>query len=182
MIEYVLNKGNIAVATLRKPEVLDDLRANYPPTQLLILKLDVTNPQDITDAFQKTKEVFGRIDVVFNNAGYALIGEVEGTSEEAARSLFEVTFWGADRVAREAIRFFREVNKPGVGGRLLNNSSIVGLNAFPGLGYYSASKHGKYSITAFLVGVAQLRRVYCRFQHWKGSHNPLLRNSILSGI
>ncbi len=143
MVEHVLNKGDIAVATLRKPEVLNDLKVSYPPTRLLVLKLDVTKPQEITDAFERTEEVFGRLDVVFNNAGYSIVGEVEGTPEEIARSLFEVTFWGADRVGREAIRFFREVNKPGVGGRLLNLSSVVGLNASAGVGYYSASKYGE---------------------------------------
>lgn len=143
MVEYVLSKGDIAVATLRKPEVLDDLKSKHPASKLLILKLDVTKPEDITDAFTKTQEVFGRIDVVFNNAGYGIVGEIEATPEDVARALFEVTFWGADRISRESVRFFRDINKPGTGGRLLNNSSMVGLNAFPGIGYYSASKHGK---------------------------------------
>ena len=143
MVEYILGKGDIAVATLRKPEVLDDLKAKFPASQLLILKLDVTQPQDIADAFAKTKEVFGRIDVVFNNAGYAIVAEVEGTPEDVARAMFEVTFWGAERISREAIKFFRDINKPGVGGRLLNNSSIAGLYAHPGLGHYSAAKHGE---------------------------------------
>lgn len=142
IVEYVLSQGGIAVATLRKPSALDDLKAKYPPSRLLILKLDVTKPQDITNAFDKTKEVFGRIDVVFNNAGYPLVGEIESTTQEVARALFEVTFWGADRVAQEAVKFFREVNKPGVGGRLLNVSSSAGLNAYPGIGYYCASKFG----------------------------------------
>lgn len=105
MVEHVLSKGDIAVATLRKPEALNDLKAKYSSDRLLVLKLDVTKPQEVTEAFEKTKQVFGRLDVMFNNAGYSLVGEVEGTPEEAARSLFEVTFWGADRVGREAIRF-----------------------------------------------------------------------------
>ena len=130
MVEYVLSKGDIAVATLRKPEVLDDLKSKHPASKLLILKLDVTKPEDITEAFTKTQEVFGRIDVVFNNAGYGIVGEIEATPEDVARALFEVTFWGADRISRESVRFFRDINKPGTGGRLLNNSSMVGLNAF----------------------------------------------------
>lgn len=150
-VEYVLSKGDIAVATLRKPEVLDDLKAKYPPSRLLILKLDVTKPKDITDAFEKTKEAFGRLDVVFNNAGYPLFGEIEGTPEEVARALFEVTFWGADRVAREAVKFFREVNAPGVGGRLLNNSSSTGISAIAGVGYYCASKYGKDKLECIVL-------------------------------
>lgn len=146
MVEYVLGKGDIAIATLRKPEVLDDLKALYPGSQLLILKLDVTQPKDIVDAFAMAKQSFGRIDVVFNNAGYGILAEVEGTPQDVARAMFEVTFWGAERVSREAIKFFREVNKPEVGGRLLNNSSMAGLHGFPGMGYYCAAKHGECDI------------------------------------
>ncbi|KAJ3488423.1 hypothetical protein NLI96_g2855 [Meripilus lineatus] len=151
MVEHVLEKGDIAIATLRKPEVLDDLKAKYPASKLLVVSLDVTKPSDITSAFNRVQEVFGRIDVVFNNAGYAMIGEVEGTPEETARTLFEVVFWGADRISREAVRFFREVNKPGVGGRLLNNSSMVGVHASPGLGYYSAAKYALEAISQSLA-------------------------------
>ncbi|KAJ3488438.1 hypothetical protein NLI96_g2858 [Meripilus lineatus] len=151
MVEHVLEKGDIAIATLRKPEVLDHLKAKYPAPKLLTLALDVTKPSDITNAFNRAQEVFGRIDVVFNNAGYAIVGEVEGTPEETARTLFEVVFWGADRISREAVRFFREVNKPGIGGRLLNNSSMAGLHAHPGLGYYSAAKYALEAISQSLA-------------------------------
>ena len=76
MTKHVLEKGDIAVATLRKPEVLNDLKKQYASEQLLILKLDVTIPEDIVCAFRTTKEKFGRLDVVVNNAGYAVLGEV----------------------------------------------------------------------------------------------------------
>lgn len=70
MTEYVLSQGDIAIATLRKPEVLSNLTAEYSQDKLLVLKLDVKESKQILDAFVKAKEVFGRIDVVYNNAGY----------------------------------------------------------------------------------------------------------------
>ncbi|PSR71674.1 hypothetical protein PHLCEN_2v12448 [Hermanssonia centrifuga] len=142
MAELVLKNGGIVIATLRKPEVLSDLKAQYPGDRLLVLKLDVTRPHEIVDTFAKAKEAFGRIDVVFNNAGYSVLAEVEGTPEEQARAMFDVNFWGATNVSREAVKFFREVNKP-TGGRLINVSSIVGLKVAPALGYYTATKHGE---------------------------------------
>jgi NAD(P)-dependent dehydrogenase (short-subunit alcohol dehydrogenase family) len=57
---------------------------------LLILKLDVKNSQATSQTFDTAKERYGRIDVVFNNAGYAILGEFEGTPEESARDLFDV--------------------------------------------------------------------------------------------
>ena len=141
-VEYVLGRGDIVVATLRKPEALETLQAQYTSEKLLILHLDVTSRQEIVGGFKVALERFGRIDVVFNNAGYGLIGEAESSSEEATRAVFETNFWGAVNVSNEAIKVFREVNKP-PGGRLLNNSSITGLVGYPFTAFYCASKHGE---------------------------------------
>ena len=144
MTELVLAQGGIAIATLRTPSALDALRAQWPEDKLIILKLDVTKREDINAALESVKAKIGRIDFVFNNAGYGLMGEVEGTPEDVARAMFEVNFWGAAYVAREAVKFFRDVNQP-QGGTLLNVSSYMGLIAQPLMGYYVASKHGRYS-------------------------------------
>ncbi|RPD56674.1 NAD-P-binding protein [Lentinus tigrinus ALCF2SS1-7] len=141
LAELVLQKGEKVVATARRPSVLDDLVSKYPSDQLLVLKVDVNVSQDIVDAFAATKDKFGRIDVVVNNAAYAVMGELEAVSEEEARKLFDTNFWGAMCVSREAVKFFREVNAPGVGGRLLQISSITGLIGGAGMTYYAASKH-----------------------------------------
>ncbi|KIJ58351.1 hypothetical protein HYDPIDRAFT_34272 [Hydnomerulius pinastri MD-312] len=139
MTEFLLKQGHKVVATLRKPEALSDLVGQYPATQLLVVKLDVTQSADITAAFEKAHGVFGRIDVVFNNAGQMINGEVEAIDETEARGMFDINFWGAAQVSREAVRFFREVNQP-QGGRLLQLSSGLGLVSAAGYGYYSASK------------------------------------------
>lgn len=139
----MLKKGEKAVATLRRPDVLDELKAQYPSDSLLTLRLDVTKSDEIAAAFTKTWEVFGRVDVVFNNAGYGILAEAEGTPEDAARKMFDTNFWGAANVSREAVRFFRESNPPGLGGRLLVTSSISAVNPVATAGYYGASKAGK---------------------------------------
>lgn len=74
---------------------------------------------------------------MYNNAGYGIFSEIEATPDDVARSQFEVNFWGASNVSREAVRVFRDVNKP-VGGRLLQASSNVSLIANPLMAYYSA--------------------------------------------
>ena len=142
MARVALTNGERVVATLRKPEVLNDFAAQYTSEQLLVLRLDVSKPDEIKAAFAKAKEAFGRIDVVFNNAGYAVAGELEGVPDKSARMMFEVNFWGAAHVSQEAVRFFREENKP-QGGRLIQNSAGVGLVTMPTFGYYTATKHGE---------------------------------------
>ena len=147
MTELVLAKGDIAVATLRNPSALDDLKARYPPDKLLVSRLDVTIPAEITAAFAKAGEVFGKIAVVFNNAGYGVLAEAEGTPEDAARAMFDVNFWGMSNVSREAVKFFRSVNPAGIGGRLFNVSSIAAVKSNPTISYYCASKAGESVIS-----------------------------------
>jgi len=151
MTRTVLDNGDIAIATLRKPSALDDLKAEYPSNKLHIVKLDVTNEEDIAAAFKYAEEKLGRIDIVFNNAGHCLVAEIEGTPHEVARKMFDVNFWGAMNVSKETVRFFREVNKP-QGGRLWNVSSVAGILPIAVLGYYSASKHG-VSLAPFLENI-----------------------------
>ncbi|KIJ58444.1 hypothetical protein HYDPIDRAFT_119513, partial [Hydnomerulius pinastri MD-312] len=63
--------------------------------KLLVLKLDVTKEEEIKSTFAEGYKAFGKVDVVFNNAGIFAIGEVEGTSEATIRHLFDTSFIGA---------------------------------------------------------------------------------------
>ncbi|KAI0671196.1 NAD-P-binding protein, partial [Trametes maxima] len=151
LTEIVLGRGDTVIATTRRLSALEDLSTQYPKEHLLILQLDVTKPSEISNAFVRAKEAFGRIDVVVNNAAFAALGEVEAVREEDARAMFETNFWGAMHVTREAIKFFREVNGPATGGRLLQVSSITGITGGPGLGFYSATKCALEGLTESLA-------------------------------
>ena len=54
----------------------------------------------------------------------------------------DVNFWGAAAVNKEAVRFFRDVNEPGKGGRIIQITSGTGFVGYPACGFYAASKHG----------------------------------------
>jgi NAD(P)-dependent dehydrogenase (short-subunit alcohol dehydrogenase family) len=142
MTEYLLANGHSVVAAVRRPEAMKEHQAKYG-AKILVVKVDVKNPEDIDAAFKEAEETFGRIDVVHNNAGYSAVGEVEAMPIDEGKTMFEVrasrhlcarfltlvvqtNFWGATRVSIAAIKFFREVNKP-IGGRLIQGSSIFGL-------------------------------------------------------
>lgn len=104
LLEAVLAVNERVVATLRKPEVLASLQKQYTPEQLLVIPLDVTNKTQITEAFKATKERFGRLDVLVNNAGYGLAGEVEALPEDEMRKQIEVLFWAPLYISLE-VRF-----------------------------------------------------------------------------
>ncbi|KAI0262447.1 hypothetical protein BC834DRAFT_939782 [Gloeopeniophorella convolvens] len=151
LLKAVLASGERAVAAVRNPSTLSELAREYPSASLLVQKLDVTNEQQIAEAFRAVEAHFRRLDVVVNNAGYAVIGEIEAVPDDMARQQIETLFWGPVHIMKEAIRFFREVNPPGHGGRVLNISSIGGYAANATASYYSAGKFALEGFTQALV-------------------------------
>jgi len=147
-----LSRGDIAVATMRKPSAIADLVTTYGHDVLLPVELDVTNYVQANAAFNLAKEAFGRIDVVVNNAGYGICGEFEAIPEEDARKLFDVNYWAPANITRQAIRFFREVNPFGAGGTILQVTSGAGFVSVPTYSQYSASKHALEGLTEGIAG------------------------------
>ena len=88
--EYLLAKGDAVVAAVRKPESMKSYQAKYGADKLLVVKVNVQSQEDIDAAFAKAKNVFGRVDVVYNNAGSSAVGEVEAMPVEDGKDMFEV--------------------------------------------------------------------------------------------
>ena len=107
-----MERGELVVATLRRPSDIDEVAAKYHET-LLVLPLNITDTEQISHAFTKAKERFGRIDIVVNNAAISTLGEVETVDSSDARAIIETNFWGTLSVTKEAIKFFRDVNQIG---------------------------------------------------------------------
>lgn len=146
LAEEVLAKGDRVVATARKPEVLQDLIEKYPETARAV-KLDVTNLDDAKNSVAEAIKAFGRIDVLVNNAGFALVGAVEEASAEQVKQQFDTNFFGVLNVTREALPILRRQKS----GHMVNISSLVGFSAFPLLGLYSASKFALEGVTESLA-------------------------------
>ncbi|KAG9316467.1 hypothetical protein JVU11DRAFT_2503 [Chiua virens] len=173
--ERALEDGDKVVATLRRPSMLSDLSIKYPASQLLVLQLDVSDPAAISSAFNQAIALFHRIDVVLNNAGFYVVAEVEGISDDNARAMFDTMFWGAGNVMKEAVRCFRDTNHP-MGGQLLNVSSRTAIIPQPGGTMYAAAKAGKRYIILF---AQQTSVIYD--QLWRLLRRDTLRSLTRSG-
>ncbi|KAL8744590.1 MAG: hypothetical protein Q9190_003183 [Brigantiaea leucoxantha] len=136
LVQAVLDAGDIAIATARKPETLSFKGANSG--NYLATKLDVTKQEDINSAFQKALAQFGRVDVVVNNAGYGLSGPFEELDEPHIRMQMEVNFFGLMAVTKKAMEVMRE-QKPS-GGVIQQITSIGGQRGVPSFSIYNASK------------------------------------------
>lgn len=101
-----------------------------------MLRLDVTQGESVEQLIDTIDREAGRLDIVINNAGYALTGAVEETSLEEARRQFETNFFGVVRIIKAALPLLRRQG----GGKIINISSFLGLAAAPFMGLYSATK------------------------------------------
>jgi NADP-dependent 3-hydroxy acid dehydrogenase YdfG len=130
-----LEHGDVVAATARDTSAVEELAAGFPG-QVLPIKLDVRDEDAAKSAVAATVGAFHGIDIVFNNAGFALVGSVEGTSDSQARDLFDTGFFGALNVLRAALPVLRRQRS----GHVLQMSSIFGQMSFPGTGMLAAVK------------------------------------------
>lgn len=104
---------------------------------------DVRNDENITHAVNNVKAFFGKIDILFNNAGICAYGLVDELTEEEWDAMIDINLKGAWLVARRVVPIFKE-QKSGV---IINNSSIAGLRGLNRLSHYAASKWGLTGLT-----------------------------------
>jgi NAD(P)-dependent dehydrogenase (short-subunit alcohol dehydrogenase family) len=141
LAEEVLEKGDKVAVTARNTEDIKDLVNKYPGTAVAI-QLDVTKPEQVRSAVQKAKETFNRIDVLVNNAGIGYFGAIEESEEAEVRRMFEINFFGLASVTNAVLPIMRAQRS----GHIVNISSVGGLVAFPGVGFYNATK---FAVTGY---------------------------------
>jgi NAD(P)-dependent dehydrogenase (short-subunit alcohol dehydrogenase family) len=135
LAKEVLKAGDKVVVTARNTDDIKDIIADYPQASLP-LKLDVTDPANIQSVVEQTVQQFGRIDVLVNNAGIGYFAALEESEENEVRRMFEINFFGLANVTRAVLPILRAQRS----GHIVNVSSIGGIMAFPGVGFYNATK------------------------------------------
>jgi NAD(P)-dependent dehydrogenase (short-subunit alcohol dehydrogenase family) len=128
---FALNGWNV-IATMRKPENEKALRLM---NNITLMPLDVTNLDQIIETTQKAIAA-GNIDVVFNNAGYGLMGPLESTSDAQLVRQLETNLLGVIRVTQAFIPHFRKKQQ----GLFITTTSIGGMITFPFSSVYHATK------------------------------------------
>src|SRR6266576_553185 len=146
LAEEVLKAGGKVVATARNLDKVADLEAKYPQTAKA-LALDVTNAGQVDSAVTQAFAQFGRVDVLVNNAGYGLAGAIEEVSEAEFMPMFETNEFVLLRVTRAFLPHLRKQRS----GHILNLSSIGGVVASPGGGFYNATKFAVEGISEALA-------------------------------
>lgn len=129
----LIKAGHIVYCVARSIEKMKDLEALGGH----ILKMDVTKETDIETVVKKIITEQGRIDVLWNNAGYGLYGPVEELAMDKVQQQFEVNVYGVARLTQKVLPYMREKRS----GLIINTSSMGGKIYTPLGAWYHATKH-----------------------------------------
>jgi NAD(P)-dependent dehydrogenase (short-subunit alcohol dehydrogenase family) len=135
LVLAALAVGDRVMATARRPETLADL-AELGNGRVSTAALDVTDPLSVDAAVKATLAVFGRIDVLVNNAGSMVMGALEEVGMSGLREQLEVVYFGAAEVTQAVVPLLREQGH----GTIVQMSSLGGVKTYPGYGAYHSAK------------------------------------------
>ncbi len=138
---------SVALAGRRDEALAETARfAGLNASRAITVPTDVTDPRSVRILFETTRQAFGRVDVLFNNAGMgAPPTPLEDLSIEAWRQVVDVNLTGAFLCTREAFRLMKD--QAPRGGRIINNGSISAYAPRPNSAPYTATKHAITGLT-----------------------------------
>jgi NAD(P)-dependent dehydrogenase (short-subunit alcohol dehydrogenase family) len=148
----LLREGYQVVLAGRRTEALDAVAAlaeedtRRHGTRALVVPADVSDPASVKNLFAKTRETFGRLDLLFNNAGvFAAAVSLEDLPLAQWQAAVDTNLTGAFLCTQEAFRLMKEQSPRG--GRIINNGSISAHAPRPNSVAYTATKHAMTGLT-----------------------------------
>ena len=132
LAEAFLERGDIVIGTSRSGKA----NIQQGRGELHAMALDVTDRDQVFRTFAAAQAIYGRLDVVINNAGFGLLGAIEESSAADTQAVMEVNFFGTLNVTQAALPFLRAQRS----GHIVNLSSIGGIAPKAGYGLYAAAK------------------------------------------
>jgi NAD(P)-dependent dehydrogenase (short-subunit alcohol dehydrogenase family) len=154
--------GYDVVLAGRRIEELEKTAAEASPTggKVLVVATDVADQASVRAAFAQTRIAFGRLDVLFNNAGTFAVGTpLEDISLDVWRRVVDVNLTGAFLCAQEAIRLMKSQSPQG--GRIINNGSISATTPRPLSAPYTATKHAITGLTKSISLDGRVHNIAC---------------------
>jgi NAD(P)-dependent dehydrogenase (short-subunit alcohol dehydrogenase family) len=133
LAKQAIERGYRTVVTARDPSKLKDYGAS---DKVIVLKLDVTEPDQVAAAVKAVEARFGGIDVLVNNAGIGYFAAIEEGDAAEVRKMFEVNVFGLTGMIQAVLPGMRQRRS----GCIVNLSSLAGLRGMPALGQYNATK------------------------------------------
>jgi NAD(P)-dependent dehydrogenase (short-subunit alcohol dehydrogenase family) len=144
----LMKEGYAMVLAGRRLDKLNEVAAEGKATgsPSLVVQTDVGNPESVRALFAKARDAFGRLDLLFNNAGTGAPGiPLEDLTYEQWKTVVDANLTGVFLCTQEAFKIMK-AQKP-MGGRIINNGSISAHTPRPNSSPYTATKHGVSGLT-----------------------------------
>jgi NAD(P)-dependent dehydrogenase (short-subunit alcohol dehydrogenase family) len=144
----LLDDGWSVVFAGRRADLLEEAvsESNASGAATLVVPADVRDPVAVSALFAKTREAYGRLDLLFNNAGISTRGVLlEDLTLEQWQAVVETNLTGAFLCTQEAFRIMKEQEPRG--GRIINNGSISAHVPRPNSAPYTSTKHAILGLT-----------------------------------
>jgi NAD(P)-dependent dehydrogenase (short-subunit alcohol dehydrogenase family) len=142
----LLREGYAVVLAGRRKDMLEAVaREAKPGARTLVVPTDVADPAAIRALFARTKETFGRLDVLFNNAGIGATAPLEDLPYEQWKAVVDTNLTGSFICTQEAFKIMKDQQPRG--GRIINNGSISAHAPRPGSVAYTSTKHAITGLT-----------------------------------
>jgi NAD(P)-dependent dehydrogenase (short-subunit alcohol dehydrogenase family) len=158
-IALACNGYSVVLAGRRKAE-LEKTAVEAGTASTLSVATDVTDPVSVKGLFARTREAFGRLDVLFNNAGtFAPPSPLEDLTYDQWKAVVDVNLNGAFLCAQAAIRIMKAQEPQG--GRIINNGSISAYVPRPNAAPYTATKHAIAGLTKSIALDGRAHNIAC---------------------
>lgn len=142
----LLREGYCVALVGRRIEPLNEVAKESGTDRALPVPTDVSNPESVAALFAKIKEVFRRLDLLFNNAGVNAPGvNIEDITFEQWQNVVNINLTGSFLCAQGAIRLMKDQQPQG--GRIINNGSISAHAPRPNSAPYTSTKHAITGLT-----------------------------------
>ena len=145
-LTFLKDGYRVALAGRRKDALDQTANESGAGARALAVPTDVANPDSVKALFAKTKQSFGRLDVIFNNAGVSAPGvPLEDLTFEQWKNVVDINLTGMFLCIQEAFRIMKDQDPRG--GRIINNGSISAHAPRPNSAPYTATKHAVTGLT-----------------------------------
>ena len=140
------HEGAVAVLAARREGALRDVADEIERAggKAFVAPVDVSSPDQVRRMVADVVAEYGRIDILFNNAGTSMVGRIDADDFiDNTRKMFEIDYLGTVHVLKEVLPVMRRQRS----GHIMNMSSVVGRKAFPSFGGYSSVMHALSGLT-----------------------------------
>lgn len=132
----------------RRLDRLQEIQSQYSDTEIEIFKTDVTNENEVQNVIDSTIAKFGRIDVLFNNAGIMPVNDLNQAARDEWQEMLNINVKGVLNGIASALPIMRKQQS----GHIITTSSVLGYEVLPGYAAYSGTK---YAVRAIMEGLRQ---------------------------